>query len=101
MAFIKVYQQYVNNYDKSLQTKLELQRNNSQFLAWQKQVQKSPELGGDTLESLLIMPVQVRPFFFFSSSSFSCYERKGSSLMLNRAAHRSLRTPAERPVQTY
>jgi len=60
MDFLKTYIQFVNNYNYALQT-LDKLKKIPEFVAWLSKTERKPELNGNTLESLLIMPIQRIP----------------------------------------
>ena len=63
VGFLRAYQEYVNNFDASVDTikKLKTEPHHQQFLAFLESAQKEPRCEGLNLESLLIMPVQRIP----------------------------------------
>jgi len=73
--YLKVYTQYVNNYDNALQT-LSVLKKNRAFMEILAEARQDDEAGGLDIVSYMIMPVQRIPrsfVFFFSRLCFSTF----------------------------
>lgn len=58
---MKVYTQYVKDYDLGLATLLHLQKKNSKFVHFLQEAKENPLCEGKDLQTFLIMPVQRIP----------------------------------------